>query len=166
MWFNFCNFSRHSVTTPANSLHGTESLLQSQQLLSNSRNSQHFMECEGASPCSQEATAAICPESDDSSTRTPPTLLFQGGLFPSVFVQKPCIRTPLPCMLHALHISSSLTWSFWWSLVGSTSYEARPPLCSFLQPPMVSSCLVDCNQIKPWHIIWFVIITALITIPN
>jgi hypothetical protein len=51
-------------------------------------------------------------------------------------------------------------------LVGSTSYEARPPLCSFLQPPMVSSCLVDCNQIKPWHIIWFVIITALITIPN
>jgi hypothetical protein len=54
--FNFYNY-----------LHGTESFLRSQQVLSYSRNSSHFMEPEGSSPHSQQPSTCPYPEPDRSS---------------------------------------------------------------------------------------------------
>jgi hypothetical protein len=59
----------HSGLT--NSLHGAESFLRSCQLLSYSRNSQHFMEAEGSLPYSQEPSTGSYPEPYQSSTYHP-----------------------------------------------------------------------------------------------
>jgi hypothetical protein len=50
---------------------GAESFFRSRQLCSHSRTSQHFMEPEGSSPCSQEPHTGPCPEPDRSSTYHP-----------------------------------------------------------------------------------------------
>jgi hypothetical protein len=77
-------------------------------------------------PCSQEPAAGVYPELDESNANPRPISLrsililssrvrlgLSSGLFPQVFAPKSCLHSPsLPCMLHGLLISSSLTSSF------------------------------------------------------
>jgi hypothetical protein len=104
--------------------YGAELFLRSRQLCSHSRTPQHFMESEGSSPCSQEPSTGPYPEADRPSLHhpilsiwdpfyyCPPTyvLVF---LVVSFLLASPPISymhfTFLPCVLHTLPISSSLT---------------------------------------------------------
>jgi hypothetical protein len=60
-------------TTPLTYLltYGAEPFLRSRQLCSHSRTSQHFMESEGSSPCSQEPSTGPYPERDGPSPHHP-----------------------------------------------------------------------------------------------
>jgi len=55
-------------------LHGAESFLRSPQVLSQSRNSRHFMEPEGSLPYSQELATCPYPEPDQTFHAPIPTL--------------------------------------------------------------------------------------------
>jgi hypothetical protein len=119
------------------------------QLCSYSRTYQHFMELKGSLPCSQEP---------DQSSPYHPNLSFKNSfcyyfptyvLFFLVFVflllshQYP-ICNPLLCHLcyKVCPFLSSLTWSFQWYLVKSTSYEALVNL-SLLLPNILLNNLVS-----------------------
>jgi hypothetical protein len=62
---NGCLNFVHSLT---HSLHGADSLLRSQELLTHSRNSQLFMGPKGSLPCSQEPVIVLYPKRDESSS--------------------------------------------------------------------------------------------------
>jgi hypothetical protein len=106
--------------------HGAESFLRRRQSLSYSRISKHFMEPEGSLPSSHEPSAGLYPEPDTSNSYRPilslgsvlilssniclgllSDLLLSG--FPTKILYAFLFA---PFVLHALHISSSLTWSF------------------------------------------------------
>jgi hypothetical protein len=99
--------------------HGAEPFLRSRQLCSYSRTSQHFMECEGSLPCSQEPSTGPYPEPDQSSpyhfTTSLSTHLRLGlpsGLFLSGFPTNILYAFLFsPFVLHAQPTSSPLTWT-------------------------------------------------------
>ena len=90
--------------------HGTESFLRSQQVLSYSRNSPHFMESEGSLPHAQECATCPYPETDQFSL-CPPILLSEDPFYyyPPIhawifqMVSCPQVPPPKPCM-HFSHI--------------------------------------------------------------
>jgi hypothetical protein len=110
------------------------------------RISRHFVETEGSLQCSQQLSTGPYPEPDESSPypytislrfililSTHLHLGLPSGLFSSGSPTKTLYEFLFsPCVLHAQTISSSLTWSFQFCLVTSTSYEA-PRYAIFLQ---------------------------------
>jgi hypothetical protein len=114
--FFFCQY--HSI------INGAELFSKSPQLCSPS---QHFMEVGGSSPCSQEPSTGPNSEQDRFSPKHPILSLLKSilllsthlcislpsGFFPFGFPTTPYMHfySP-PFVLHALPISSSLTWSF------------------------------------------------------
>ena len=119
-------------------LPGAESFLKSQQVLSWSRNSPHFMEPESSLPLSQQPATCLYPEPDRSSPCPHPTsrryililsfcvrLCLPRVLIPSGFPTR-ILYAPLlsPYVLPTLHILVFLIWSPKQCLLRRTKHEA------------------------------------------
>jgi hypothetical protein len=97
--------------------HRAEPFLRSCQMCSHSRISRHFMEPKGSLPCSQEPSTGPYPKPDQSNPYH--SISLRSILILSTFVSYLLAFPPIsymhsaspPFMLHALPISSSLTWS-------------------------------------------------------
>ena len=121
-------------------LHGSQSFLRSQQVLSLSRNFAHFIEPEGSLPRSQEPATSPYPEQDRSNPFPPshfskihfniilPSTPGPSKWCPSLrFTHKNTVYTSLlPHTCYMFYpISFFLIWSPVWYLVRSTEHEAH-----------------------------------------
>jgi hypothetical protein len=135
-----------------------ESFLTSQQVLSSSRVSPHFMKPRGSLPHSQEPATCPYPVPDRFSTCAPPTFRksiliisshlrvgLPSGSFPQVFPLKPCLTlySP-PYVLHAPPTSVFFILSPKLYLVRTTEHKA-PCYVVFSTPPPPASCLLRPN---------------------
>jgi hypothetical protein len=115
-WYSLPSIILHSLT------HGAEPFLRSCQLCSHSRTSQHFMEPEGSSQCSQEPSTGPYPEPDQSS---PYYLILRSILILSIH-----LRLDLPSGLFPSGIPTNILYAFLFSPIRATCLAAKTGLSS------------------------------------